>query len=86
VKSILVACASGVALLTFGMGTASAGQPAVQGCFGASVSANAGLPGPYGQFVSGIAPRNGLGSVGEAVQAVQAGLIPDQVYPNSCHP
>src|SRR4029453_2983421 len=39
----------------WGTGAAGAGQPAVRGCVGSSVSDAAHQPGPVGQFVSGLA-------------------------------
>jgi len=68
-------------------GTASAGQPAVQGCLGATVSANAQAFHPYGQVVLvPNTPRNPAGTIGDAVHLVQAGLFPDALFPNTCNP
>jgi hypothetical protein len=68
------------------MSSASAGQPAVQGCFGQSVSLHARFQQPYGQTVlSANAPRNPFGSIGDAVQLVHAGLVPDNIYFNTCN-
>jgi hypothetical protein len=85
VQRIFVACAVAAATLTLGVGAASAAKPAVAGCVGASVSANAHALHPYGSFISFIAPRNDFGSVGDAVHAVQAGVVPDSVYNNTCN-
>jgi hypothetical protein len=68
--------------LTLGVGSASAGQPTTKGCVGASVSLNADLLHPYGQFISTVVAPGG---VGDDVHALQAGLIPDAVYLNSCN-
>jgi hypothetical protein len=32
-----------------------------------------------------VAPRNDFGTIGDAVQAIQAGQVPDDVYPNACN-
>jgi hypothetical protein len=85
-KRIVVGCFVAAAGMLIGTGAASAGQPAVQGCVGASVSANARALQPYGRnFVSTITPRNDFGSLGDAVQIVQAGGLPDELYANTCN-
>jgi hypothetical protein len=87
-KLRLAAAVAAVAVAVgVGAGTASAGQPAVQGCVGESVSANARAFHPYGQVVlAPNAPRNEVGSIGDAVHLVQAGLFPDDLFPNTCNP
>jgi hypothetical protein len=85
-KKIIISCALAASAIAVSAGTASAGKPAVQGCVGESVSANAKTFQPYGKnFISTIAPRNDFGSVGDAVQVVQAGGVPDVAYPNTCN-
>lgn len=82
-------------LATFGLttGVAGAGQPANQGCYGESISALASdqpFPGAFGQGVVGFAqappdeflPLPGLG---DGVQALQAGAVPDEIVPNTCN-
>jgi hypothetical protein len=83
-KKLVVGVAVAGALLGVA-GSVEAGQPVVPGCVGASVSANAQATGPYGQFISSVAPRNDFGSVGDAVQAVQAGQVDDSLYWNTCN-
>jgi hypothetical protein len=86
-KRIILATAFVGALSGVGAGTVSAAQPANQGCVGASVSANAQALRPYGQVVlDPNAPRNEFGKVSDAVHAVQAGEVPDSIFPNSCNP
>jgi hypothetical protein len=71
-----------------GVGYASAAKPVVQGCVGESVSGNAQAIPQYGQVVSSVAKdATGLGGpgVGDEVQAVQAGGVPDTVFPNTCN-
>jgi hypothetical protein len=85
-RKLLVGVAVAGALLGIGAGTASAAQPTVNGCMGQSVSANAQVLHPYGQVVlAPNAPRNDFGSIGDAVQAIQAGAVPDEVFPNTCN-
>jgi hypothetical protein len=70
--------------LVGGAQMASAATPTVDGCFGASISAAAG-PG-FGPFVVEAAQDDtGRPGVGDAVQAVQAGQVPDAAFPNSCN-
>jgi hypothetical protein len=86
-KRIMIGCAVATAALVASVGTASAGQPVVSGCVGASVSTNAQALQPYGRnFLSAIAPRNAFGTVGNAVHLLQAGVIPDGEYANTCNP
>ena len=84
-RSILSVALISTAVITFGAGTASAAQPTTRGCVGESVSANAKALHPYGSFISSVAPRNDFGTLGDAVHAVQAGLVPDELYPNTCN-
>jgi hypothetical protein len=86
-RKILISCAVVAGVLTAGLGTASAGEPAVQGCVGESVSANARLYHPYGtSFVDTMTPTNDFGSLGDAVQTLQAGFIPNGIgYDNTCN-
>jgi hypothetical protein len=66
--------------------TALAAQPAVRACLGASVSAGAQLFHPYGQVVlAPNTPTGPFGKVSDAVHAIQAGLVPDSIYPNTCN-
>ena len=66
----------GAACAAFGvMGVASvagADQPISQACFGTSVSTQARTPGPYGQGVRTFTPRNGAGTLGDAIAAGEA--------------
>jgi hypothetical protein len=85
-KKIIMSCALAVSAIAIGTGTVSAGAPAVKGCVGESISANAKLLQPYGKnFVSTVAPRNDFGTLGDALQVLQAGGIPDEAYPNTCN-
>lgn len=66
-------------------GSASAGPPAVRGCLGESVAQNAHALWPYGRFISSVAPANDFGTMGDAVQQVQSGAVPDEIYWNTCN-
>ena len=68
----------------------SAGKPVVTGCVGASVSAvasNQPAPGAYGHAIREFAqdPETARPGLGDGVQQFQSGLVPDDVYPNSCN-
>ena len=85
-KRVVVVGTLVAALIGIGAGTASAAQPVVRGCMGQSVSANAHALHPYGQVVlKPNAPSNPFGTIGDAVHAVQAGQVPDDVFPNTCN-
>jgi hypothetical protein len=68
--------------------TAFAATPAVHACVGRSVAwAATGGPG-FGQFIDGVAHDPTSGSrlgVGDDVQALQAGLVPDSGFTNTCN-
>jgi hypothetical protein len=87
-RKLLVGCALAGAAIggVIGAGPASAVKPAVKGCLGHSVSANAGALHPYGQVVLAPAtPRSDLGSIGDAVRLVQTGQLDDEIFPNTCN-
>jgi hypothetical protein len=67
---------------------ALAAQPTLQGCLGESVAGGAQAVHPYGGLVSSVAKATGPGNrpgVGDEVQAIQAGNVPDVVFPNTCN-
>ena len=75
--------------LVLGLGHAYAATAVQRGCVGESVSTNAQAIPRYGQLISSVATNaNGLGGpgVGTEVQAVQAGQVPDAIFPNTCNP
>jgi hypothetical protein len=83
-----------LAALGLNTGVAGAGEPENQGCYGESISflaTSQPSPGDFGAGVVGFAqappdeflPLPGLG---DGVQALQAGLVPDQVVLNTCNP
>ena len=88
---VRAAVATGLAAgVVLGSGSiAGAGTPASQACVGESLSALATtqpFPGAFGQGVRGFAQdpttRPGLG---DGIQALQAGSVPDDVVPNTCN-
>ena len=84
------AAAALAAAITLGTGgAAGAGQPSTHACVGDSLSAlaaNQPAPGAFGQAVRGFAqdPLTAPG-LGDGIQALQAGEVPDQVVPNTCN-
>lgn len=83
-KLIGLALVVGILSLTLGSGLAMAAQPNNQGCLGTDISSAAtGLGAGWGQFVASVAHTpNGFGN---EVQAHLAGLVPDEVMPNTCN-
>jgi hypothetical protein len=65
---------------------ASAAQPVVQACVGTTFSAGAHATTPFGPVIVGFAQdptsRPGLG---DGIQQLQAGQVPDEVAVNTCH-
>jgi hypothetical protein len=89
-RLFVVLAISLLAALGFNTGVASAGEPANQGCYGESISAlatNQPGPGAFGAGVVGFAQDpNSRPGLGDGVQALQAGVVPDVVVPNTCNP
>ncbi len=67
---------------------AGAAQPAVHACLGTTLSGAAAAlpPGGVGAAVRSFAqdPTSPPG-LGDGIQALQAGLVPDDVVPNTCN-
>ena len=65
------------------------GRPRRQGCYGASISAlasNQATPGGFGAAVVAFAQgADGRPGLGDGVQLLQAGLVADDVVPNTCN-
>ena len=85
----LAAIATGAALtagMLMGAVPAKAATPIEPSCMGASVSAfSTTYPRPgsvYREFAQDPVSLPGLG---DSVQAVQAGIVPDEVFPNVCN-
>ena len=71
-------------------GVAGAGQPATHACVGQSLSAlatNQPAPGAFGAGVVAFAQDPNLPppGLGDGLQALQAGQVPDEVVPNTCN-
>jgi hypothetical protein len=68
---------------------ASAATPRVKGCVGESLSAlatNQPSNGSFGAGAAGLAQDpSGRPGLGDFAQTAQAGLIPDDVLPNTCN-
>lgn len=85
---VAVGVFAGVALGSGGV--AGAAEPVDQACVGESLSALATTqpsPGAFGAGVTGFAQDPNLPppGLGDGIQALQAGLVPDQVVPNTCN-
>ena len=88
IARVAVTIAATAALGVLGSaGSASAGTPVVQGCVGSTFADGARAVRPLGEFVLTFAQdpttRPGLG---DGIQALQAGDVPDDVVVNTCHP
>ena len=92
-RLFVVFSTSVLAALGLNTGVVGASEPVNPACYGESISALATeqpFPGAFGGAVVGFAqappdeflPLPGLG---DGVQAVQAGLVPDEVVPNTCN-
>jgi hypothetical protein len=86
------AVAAGLAVgLVLGSGTvAGAAEPENQACVGESLSALATdqlFPGAFGAGVVGFAQDPNLPppGLGDGLQALQAGAVPDEAVPNTCN-
>ena len=88
-RLFLVVSFTVVVVLGWGSVPADAATPAIQGCYGAGVSALATtstINGGFGAAVSGFAQDpNSRPGIGDGVQLHQAGLIPDEFLPNFCN-
>lgn len=90
-RLFIVLSISLLAALGLNTGVAGAAEPAIQGCYGDSISALANhSAGAFGAgtviFAQGepieVAPLPGLG---DGVQLLQAGQVPDPVVLNTCN-
>ena len=89
-KRMLIGCGVAVGAFSFGIGAASAATPAVQGCYGASISplasaSSPAAPGSFGHAVVGFVRTSPVPGLGSDVQELQAGNVPDEVVPNTCN-
>ena len=92
-RKLMVACLIAAGAVTGVAGEAGASEPVVQRCVGATFSEaaqalhDAGAPpGSLGDIVSGFAQQDdGHPGIGDGIQAIQAGLVPDEVAVNACN-
>jgi len=89
-KRILIGCGVAVCAFCFGIGAASAATPAVQGCYGSTISplassSSSAAPGSFGHGVVGFVRTSPVPGLGSDVQALQAGQVPDEIVPNTCN-
>jgi hypothetical protein len=88
-RFLVITSVATAATLGLASAVADAGEPASKGCYGESISALASsqpFPGAFGAAVVGFAQApDGRPGLGDGVQALQAGLVPDDVVPNSCN-
>lgn len=80
------------ALLGVGATAAGASEPVIHDCVGTTFSehsqlARVGGPGTFGDLVSDFAQAPGTEhpGLGDGIQLVQAGLVPDTVAGNACN-
>ena len=89
IKKLLISGGVACATLASVAGVVDAGTPAPPGCYGESLSALASsqpFPGAFGAAVRGFAQApDGKRGLGDGVQLLQAGLVPDDVVPNTCN-
>lgn len=89
IKKLLISGGVACAALASVAGVVDAGSPAQQGCYGESISAlasNQAFPGAFGAGVRGFAQApDGKRGLGDGVELLQAGLVPDDVVPNTCN-
>ncbi len=70
------------------VGTAHAAKPVSQACVGDSVSGGTQIVHPYGRAISQFAhetDETNRRGVGDDVQFLQNGEVPDSVFPNTCN-
>lgn len=85
-RFFIVLSISLLAALGLNSGVAGASKPANQACVGESLSALASTqpdPGVFGQITRSFAQEPG--PHGFNIQAFQAGVVPDEVVPNTCN-
>jgi hypothetical protein len=85
-RLLLVVSMSLLATLGLNAAVAGASQPANQACVGESLSSLAStqpFPGAFGDATRFFAQLPG--PHGDNIQALQAGVVPDEVVPNTCN-
>ena len=74
-----------VAALVISAAPAAAAAPNHQACLGTTVSSAAQTIPDYGALVAGVARSGPVLGVGDDVQAILAGQVPDALFPNTCN-
>jgi hypothetical protein len=90
VRRVAVAAGVVAGVVVGSGGVASAGEPVDQACVGESLSALATtqpFPGAFGAGVVSFAQDPNLPppGLGDGIQALQAGVVPDEVVLNTCN-
>ena len=89
-RRIVAAVGVVVLVMLTAVGTASAGTPAVRGCVGSTfsqnVQADVSKGTPPGSDVKVFAQSPvGRPGLGDAIQYLEAGVVPQKVVPNTCN-
>jgi hypothetical protein len=87
-KLVAVGLLAGATAALSAPGIAVAGPPVLHACVGDTVRTAARQPGQFGTVVSSIArdPEAGIHlGIGDDVNALAAGFVPDEDFPNSCN-
>ncbi len=82
-KKVILMAFMAIALLATSVTLVFAAQPNNQACLGEDVSGYAQGGSAFGGLISGLASTTD--GIGADVQAHLAGLVPDEVIPNSCN-
>ena len=88
IRKVAVAAAIATTTVVRLAGTASAGTPATQGCVGSTLSVlavNQSFSGQFGAGVRTIAKEPGKPGLGDSIQFLEAGVVPDGILPNTCN-
>lgn len=90
-RKLALAVVAGMLFGVIGLAApAGAAQPARQACvgdlFNGDAPENGGPVDGAGVTVSFLAKNKVFGTFGQAIQALQTGTVPDEVFPNSCNP
>ena len=88
-KRLIVVASAAVAVIASAGGVADAGPPANQACHGESISvlaSNQDVPGAFGAATVGFAQApDGRPGLGDGIELLHAGLVDDEVVPNTCN-
>jgi hypothetical protein len=89
-KRLLVVTSAAVGVIVSAGGVADAGPPANQACHGESISvlaSNQAAPGGFGAATRTFAqdPNTLHPGLGDGIELLHAGLVDDEVVPNTCN-